>query len=320
MTKMGAVLVWLALTGCYIEQDVLVTDGTTETAGLLPSFRYAYYREDPARNRVHIRFTDYWNPCIADAQLQSQLRAVRNPDGTDRTAADRADSYADLVPKRTWSADVYLQVVQWPNQSRGGIEFPITTPTDGNYDLPCLLYDCPYETACDTCLPTQQGAVVAVTRTTDHLPVAYFEDDPIVDEQVQQFATDGSVSVSVWLPSLFARDLTDPSTPIDETAQISGTLDVVLREATQVTDNGTMQVDFTATVCPEMQAAFMTERLSFDAADVTTYGPSATCQVAGPRALGAFGLVGGMAALLLRRRRTKPATPSPITPTEMPPV
>jgi len=298
------------MTGCYIEQDVLVTDAQSDLASLEPSFRYAYYREDPVNNRIHLRFTDYWNPCLADAQLQNQLRSAAS-------RQEQADAWAALMPRRAWSADVYLTVPAWPERSQTDLELdvvPQEEPGEGgdvvtNYGLVCLLRLCPYEEQCDRCLPPEPGAVAGLSRTLDHLSADYFETS-VSPDRVQQYASSGQVRIGVWNPAVRASLLGDTGEAgIDPSGTISGQANLDLREFGQSSDAGTARIDFTAQVCEAMQATWTPDLADFQRRDLNTYGPPA-CRV-GPAGVAAvYGL--GVLALVRRRRRASSGS-SPAT-------
>jgi len=286
----------------------VLVEATSDEAALAPSLRYAYFREDPERNRVHVRFTDYWNPCVADAQLQNQLR-------TDPAPASQAAAYRALLPRRAWTADVYLHLDTWPTTVQRGVELEVRSidevggPVDQNA-LTCLLRRCPYEAECDACLPTT-GAIAGFSRATDHLPAAYFEDDS--DEvRVQQYASSGVVRLDVWnpvtllAPSAVGSD--DSGLGFAPTAQLSGTADLTLREVGQAADAGRVQIQFNVAACEPMQAAFTPEIASFVEADLNGYGPPA-CGVVEPRAA-PYGLALLGLALFRRRRSATGSRPS----------
>lgn len=309
MKALSAAWALIALsTGCYIEQDVLVTESESDKSALEPSLRYAYFREDPEHSRIHIRFTDYWNPCIADAQLQNQLR---NASG----ANEQADAYRSLMPRRAWTADLYLQVAQWPRRSRTDLEIGVIPQVvdDGSggtaetYGITCLMRQCPYETLCDRCLPEEVGATAGLSRTTDYLTPAYFRDSFSAERQ-QQYATSGKVTIDVWNPAVPLDLLEDTGEEgaLDATAQISGSATFSLREVGQAADVGKVKLDFTASVCEPMQASFTRDLADFRQRDLNPYGPPACGTSPGAALwLGALGL-----AVLRRRTRASGSRPS----------
>ena len=300
------------LGGCYIEQDVLVTEAQTDPSGLAPSFRYAYFREDPARNRIHLRFTDYWDPCITDAQLQNQLRNAGSP-------ARQVEAYQSLLPRRTWVADLYLQLDQWPPSSKEDLTFDVlaqaTAEGEPNWGFPCLLRQCPFDARCDTCLPTEPGAVMGLTRATDWPEVTWFSMGESAT-RTQLYAPEGRITIDVWNPaaSLDLIEDTGEGGTIDDSSQISGSADLSLWEATRGTPVGSATIEFTATVCEPMQASFTRDLASFEQTDLNQYGPPACSAVSSTRT--GYGPLALALLLALRRRRRSAANSSNPNPPE----
>ncbi|MEN0067712.1 MAG: MYXO-CTERM sorting domain-containing protein [Myxococcota bacterium] len=308
MIATGAASLLVALfTGCDLQRQVVVDEAISDEAFFNPSFRYAYFREDPLRNRIHLRFTNYWNPCITDAQVQNQLR-------NDETPAQQAESWASLMPRDLWSADVYLQVPQWPAGSQTDLSFPVIPDREAsetgeevvNYGLLCLLRQCPFEEQCDTCLPSEPGAEVGFTRTTNHLETEYFDTAGSVN-LVQRHAVAGSVEISVWNPAAPTGRLDTGSaeTTINPLGEIGGVANLILRNVGADTDAGTIQFQFAAPICEPLQATYTPSLASFDLDDLENYPPPG-CNTAPTGA--AYAAAGVFGLLLLRRRRHSATT------------
>ncbi len=301
MTLIGAsvAIAWRLIAGCGVLPDVVITEVESGDGSLEPTLRYAYFREDPSNQRIHVRFADYWNPCVADAQLQNQV--LRNP-----APADQAEAYRRTMPRRTWSADLYLNVARWPDEPQRDLSFDVVpqqangTP---NYSLVCLLRQCPYETPCDRCLPAGDGAVLGLSRTTRYLDAEYFENN-FSDARVQQYASSGTVDISEWRPAAPTSLLEDTGGgTVDPSAFIRGTARLAMREVGQERDASTLSLEFTAPLCEPMQGTFTDDLAGFEQGDLDAYGPPATsCHSAG----GASGLAAWLALLaLLRRTRAR---------------
>ncbi|MEM6930271.1 MAG: hypothetical protein AAF602_25245, partial [Myxococcota bacterium] len=225
---------------------------------------------------------------------------------------DQAEAYQSVLPRRNWTADVYLTLDTWPESNQTDLSFdviPQQSP-DGattNFGVVCLLRQCPYETQCDRCLPEGPGAVAGFSRTTSPLEAEYFENS-FAENRVQQFASSGTVELRRWRLATPTGSPEDSGfdADLDPDAFVRGTARFSLREVGQDTDAGEVELDFAAFVCEPMQAAFTSDIAEFDRRDLNPYGPSA-CQVGGTVPYAAW--VAGLGWLLARRRkRTRSGT------------